>query len=115
MIKIMDTSNNTVELNDEQTDFVFSIMSGTNDPRISSCVNCHSCVIVAEPFNDLLDEINISRPDQSDLIHALIDLVEGSESVHLYIWEENDCAHVLWRDPLAAEWSDVTGEKRLHH
>lgn len=114
-VKIMDPSSEFVELNDAQTELVFSLMTGDADPRVSSCIHCRSSVIAAEPFNTLLDELSNSHPDESETIHALIELVEDSESVHLYIWEENDCVHVLWRDPLAGEWSEITGEARLRH
>ncbi len=71
-------------------------------------------MVAADPFNEILDDMTITHANESDLLSQLIDLVENSGSVHLYIWEENECVHTLWRDPLAGEWSSVTGEKRLH-
>ncbi len=115
VVKILDALGQFVQLSDPQASFILEGFSGTLDPRVSSCVTCNSSVIATEPFNTLLDELSNVRTDQSDLITQLVDLVENSESVHLYVWEDNSCVHVLWRDPLASEWSTVTGEQRLHH
>lgn len=114
-VKVMDSSSRSVNLNDSQTDLLYSAMSGISDPRISSCIQCRSAVVATEPFSTLLDELSILHPNESDFFSSLIDLVENSQTVHLYILEVNECVHVLWRDPLATEWTNVTGEKRLHH
>lgn len=114
MIKILDDQGAFVQLDDRQSDLLFAEMAGPRDPSVSSCTNCRSCVIAAEPFNEILDDMTITHIDESELLGALIELVENSESVHLYILEDNECVHTLWRDPLAGEWSAVTREKRLH-
>lgn len=114
-VKVLDSSGQSVELDDHQANMLFEAMVGGSDPRISACIECRSAVVATEPFNTLLDDLSILHPDQTEIIGNLIDLVESSEAVHIYIMEDNDCVHVLWRDPIAAEWSEVTGEKRLHH
>lgn len=113
--KILDSSAEEVLLNDDQLLLIYRFMDGPLDPRVSSCVQCRSCVIATEPFSVLLDELGVVYPNESEMISALIELVENSESVHLYFLEENECVHRLWRDPLAREWSSATGEKRLHN
>lgn len=114
-VKVMDSSSQAVNLSDSQTDLLYSAMSGISDPRISSCIECRSAVVATEPFSTLLDELSILHPDESDMFSELNKLVENSQTVHLYLLEINECVHVLWRDPLAVEWTNITGEKRLHH
>lgn len=114
-VKVLDSTGQSIQLNDSQTELLYSSMNGPSDARISSCMECRSAVVATEPFNNVLDEMSNNYPGETDLISALIEFVENSESVHLYLLEDNDCVHLLWRDPLASEWSAVTGEKRLHH
>lgn len=101
-----------IELLNNQVEILFSRMTGSSDPRVSSCLYCRSCVVATEPFSELIDVLNVEYND-TDLYSRVIDMIENTDSVHLYIWEDNDCLHNLWRDPLASEWSDITGEKRL--
>ena len=112
-LTILDFSGSKVALDEIQSDLLLSAMRGDKDPRVSACVNCNSAVLAVDPFNDVLDELSISAMMDSDVIEKMIELIEECEEVHVYLWEENDCIHNLWRDPLAAEWSEVTGEKRL--
>ena len=114
-IKVLDSSENTVELNEFQSNMLIDAINSGKDPRISGCSKCNSCVVACEPFLNVLDELSTTFVGEIDVIRELMDLVENSPTVHIYIWEENECVHLLWRDPVAFEWSGVTGEKRLHH
>ena len=113
-VKVLDSSAEFITLNSHQANLLYSAMLGDSDPRISSCVECRSAVVATEPLSSVLDELSVMQVEETEIIQELIELVENAPTVHLYLWEENDCAHVLWRDPLASEWSSVTGEKRLH-
>lgn len=113
VITIYDYYTNSIPLNDALSEVVLRSIAAGPDPRISSCFDCNSSVVATEPFSTLLDEIANNYSSVSDSIQELIDFVEESESVHLYIWEDNDCIHRIWRDPIASEWSEATGEKRL--
>ena len=107
--KVLDSSKNFVLLDQNQAS-----MNSKSDPRISACTRCNSAVVATEPFLNLIDELTTTYVGEIEKLRELVDLSENSETVHLYILEENDCVHVLWRDPIASEWTDVTGEKRLH-
>ncbi|MFN8015500.1 MAG: hypothetical protein U0R17_02685 [Acidimicrobiia bacterium] len=113
-IHIYDSSSKEFVLVDDQADLVYRAMGTSSDPRISSCLDCRSCVVATEPMSVLIDELSVINVNESDFLGNLAEYVENSESVHLYLQEENDCGHFLWRDPLAVEWSSITGEKRLH-
>ena len=114
-IKILDSARNVVELDQNQTNILLDSMKSENDARISACIECNSAVVATEPFLNLIDEMSTSFPDEIDKLRKLSKLAENSDAVHLYVLEENECIHLLWRDPIAAEWTEVTGEKRLHH
>lgn len=113
-ITIIESSGNKVTLSESDSAHLLAALKGSKDPRVSACVHCNSAVLAAEPFNDVLDELLVDGVIDSDVVRELIDLVEEAEEVHIYLWEENECVHNLWRDPIAYEWSEVTGEKRLH-
>jgi hypothetical protein len=110
---IMDAHNNSVTLTDTHVSVLFAKMTGDLDPRVSSCVYCRSCVVATDPLIKVLDVLNVELSSDSDFVDEISELVENADTVHLYILEDNDCVHNLWRDPLASEWSDVTGEKRV--
>jgi|GEM_PF-3057124 hypothetical protein len=114
-IKILDSARNFVELNENQSMMLLEAMKSENDPRISACIECNSAVVATEPFSNLIDELSTTYAGEIDILRELMDLAENSEAVHLYILEDNECVHLLWRDPIAGEWTEVTGEKRLHH
>ncbi len=111
--KIFDGINSFVELSDNDAEFLFSKMNDPIDPRVSGCIDCRSCVVATDPFQRLIEELKIDFSVETEWISLVSDFLDESNSVHLYIWEDNECLHRLWRDPLAVEWSSVTGEKRL--
>ena len=111
-IKIFDSSHAEIILSDDFASDLFNRFVTTIEPRVSSCIYCNSCVVAYEPFARMIESINETNSD-SELINAIIDFLENASSIHLYIWEENDCIHNLWLDPLFAEWSIATGEKRI--
>ncbi len=112
--KILDSDRNYVELDQNQSQILLKAMDSDDNPRISACIECNSAVVATEPFSSIIDELSTTYVNEIDKLHELADLAENSISVHLYILEDNDCVHILWRDPIAYEWSQVTGEKRLH-
>lgn len=113
-IKIFDLSNEEITLNDDFADSLLRRFSTDIDPRVSSCLNCRSCVITYEPFISLIEKVRQETTDTTS-VSALLDFIDGASSLHLYIWEENPCLHTLWLDPLYSEWSSATGEKRIRH
>lgn len=111
--RILDADAQVAELTPVQGAKLLSQMVGDLDPRVSGCLYCRSCVVATEPFSDLIDARSVELASESEMVQEINNLIENTTSVHLYIWEENDCIHTLWRDPLAEEWSEVTGEERL--
>jgi len=114
-LKILDSARNSVELDQNQSQILLKSMKSESDPRISACIECNSAVVATEPFLNLIDELSTSYAGEIEKLRELTELGENSDAVHLYILEDNECVHLLWRDPIAAEWTEVTGEKRLHH
>ena len=113
-IKIFDSSGEEQLIDDDLAQKIFAKFNTKLDPRVSSCVHCNSCVVACEPFEVLVDTIRETNID-SEPLSELIDFIENATSVHLYVWEENNCTHTLWLDPLFSEWSNATGEKRIRH
>lgn len=113
-LTIIESSGVKVTLDEQQSSVLLRALKGDKDPRVSGCIYCNSAVLASEPFNDVLDELSVAAAIDSDVLSSIMELVEECEEVHVYLWEDNECIHNLWRDPLAAEWSAVTGEKRLH-
>lgn len=111
-LTIIESGGERVELTPEQSLILLDALRDP-DPRVSACVNCHSAVLASEPFGLVLDELGIDGAIDGEVVREIIELVENTESVHVYIWEANECVHQLWKDPLAYEWSEVTGEKRF--
>lgn len=113
-IKIFDSSGEELSLTDGISSQIFNKFNGPLDPRVSSCVHCNNAVVAYDPFEKLIDAIS-SATNDDEMISKIYNFLENAASVHLYIWEENTCIHNLWLDPLFAEWSNATGEKRIRH
>lgn len=110
-IRIFDSYSRYVEMTLDDAQMLFNKMVGKSDPSVSSCLGCKSRVVVASPFLEIIDQIRIENRLNSDVIGAIDKFIRESDSIHFYIWEENNCIHRLWRDPLAFEWSQATQER----
>ena len=113
-IKLFDLSGEEISLDNTFANQLLAKFNSRLDPRVSACVHCNSCVVAFDPFERLLDLIRDESSDAGS-ISTIFDFLESAGSIHLYIWEENSCTHTLWLDPLFAEWSKATGEKRIRH
>lgn len=113
-IKIFDGNGESFSLSEKDSQTVIRGINSDLDPRVSSCINCNSAVVAAEPFTRLIESFDAYEFD-NDVMSNFVEFLDNADTVHLYVWEENDCAHALWLDPLFSEWSSATGEKRIRH
>lgn len=111
-IKLFDSTGESLDFSINDSAILIRNLNSDLDPRVSSCLHCNSCVVALDPFEKLIDSLDVFDSDVND---AIFEFIENAGTVHIYIWEENDCAHTLWLDPLFSEWSNATGEKRIRH
>lgn len=111
-MKLFDSNGEFLDLSTNDSMILATCFNADLDPRVSSCLHCNSCVVALDPFEKFIEATDVFN---SEVKEAIFEFIDNAGTVHIYVWEENDCTHTLWLDPLFLEWSNATGEKRIRH
>jgi hypothetical protein len=109
-LTFLDEDGEEVVLDAEEAATLVGLTHRFDAATVSACSGCSSRVLAAVALVDLLDA---SAPHSRT--GDLIELADNAPTLHIYVVDNaTNCSHRLWRDPLAAEWQDVTADDEPH-
>jgi hypothetical protein len=105
--RFLDDDGVAVDLDQSDGPALFAALGDLDAATVSSCPECGARVLAAVALVDLIDA-GAPHPRAADLR----DLAEDAPTLHIFLVDETlPCRHRYWRDPLADEWYDVTGDR----
>jgi hypothetical protein len=100
---IFDADGEELEFDADESRDLFTLTGGLDGATVSACPQCRSRILAVVALADLLaDAPPFSRASE------LVELADEAPTLHVYVRDVGArCAHRVWRDPGAEEWSDL--------
>ncbi len=109
-LRVIDEDGYEVGLDAAETESLIDLTRCFEAATVSACPRCRSRVLATVALVDLLSEVgpHVRGAD-------LVDLADDAPTLHLFVVDTvSGCSHSTWRDPLFAEWAEVTDFPGMH-